>query len=324
MRLRVIDLRQGEETAEDFKQDVLRGLSADPKRIPPKYFYDSRGSELFEKICELPEYYPTRTEMAILRDHSASIARRIGPGATLIELGSGNSAKVRLLLNHLQSPAAYVPIDIAQAILLESAERLSREYPGLAIVPIRADYTGLLNRLHGAIGDRSSKVIFFPGSTLGNLEREEASEFLSGCARFLGPGGRMILGVDRVKDIRILEAAYNDTQGVTANFNLNLLLRMNRELGADFHPEHFRHHAFFNEREQAIEMHLISRREQTVHIAGQPILLGRNERIHTECSRKYTSESLDALITSAGFRRLDEWMDPDQWFCVAVLEVSEK
>lgn len=322
MKPRVIDLRPVEETVEDFKRDVLHGLLSRPKRIPPKYFYDSRGSELFEKICGLPEYYPTRTEFGILRDHAAVITERIGPGATLIELGSGNSAKARILLDQLPRPLAYVPIDISQSILLESAEKLSREYPDLPIVPIRADYTGVLDSLDGALGDRPNKVIFFPGSTLGNLEPDEALGFLSGCARLLGTGGRMLLGVDLVKEIQVLEAAYNDSQSVTATFNLNLLLRMNRELGSDFHPEHFRHHAYFSPGEQRVEMHLVSRREQTVRLAGRLIPFGRDETIHTESSRKFTRESLDALIVPAGFKRLEDWTDPRGFFQVVLLEVG--
>ncbi len=323
MKLNVIDLHGAEETTLDFERDVLQGLLARRKRLPPKYFYDHRGSELFERICGLPEYYPTRTELAILREHAGDMGRAIGRRATLIELGSGASVKTRLLLDQLPEPEAYLPVDISREFLRESSEKLAEDYFNLAVVPVCADYSTFVYSLRVALADRANKVVFFPGSTIGNLERAQATEFLAGCAGLLGSGGRMLVGFDLVKEVRILEAAYNDAQGVTALFNLNLLERINRELGADFDLSAFQHHAYFNLSEQRIEMHLISRREQVVRIAGQSISFGHEETIHTESSHKYTLESFDAMARPAGFRRVREWLDPDRHFCVALLETSE-
>ena len=272
------DLAPGEES---FRDAILKGLGRAPKSIPCKFFYDARGSALFEAICRLPEYYPTRTEVAILEENAAEIAAQIGPHSRLIEFGSGASTKARILLEALDRPAAYVPVDISREHLRDAAISLAEDFPLLPVVAVCADYTRAfpLPPLPGPIGKR---VGFFPGSTIGNFEPDAAVDFLTNYARILGPGGEMLIGVDLKKDPAILDAAYNDRARVTAAFNLNLIERINRELDGDLDIDRFDHVALYNEAEGRIEIYIRSLANQEAWIAGTPILFTKGELIHTE------------------------------------------
>jgi len=296
---------------------VLRGLTSDVKTLPPSLFYDTVGAELFEQICELPEYYPTRTELSILREHSADLAAAAGESVALIEYGSGAGTKVRLLLDQLQRPVAYVPVDVSQAQLLRVAEARAAQYPGLQVLPVCADYTQplLLPKLPAA----ARRVAFFPGSTIGNFHPTEAAAFLHRVRHTVGLQGGMILGVDRRKDPQVLHDAYNDAAGVTAAFNLNLLTRLNRTLSATFDLGTFRHVAFFNDAASRIEMHLESTIAQRVRVADVEITFEAGETIHTECSYKYDEARLDALAEAGGFRIETLYTDARDWFWVAWL-----
>jgi dimethylhistidine N-methyltransferase len=298
--------------------DVLRGLCAARKTLPPKLFYDDAGARLFEEICALDEYYLTRTELSILRSRVGEIAALAGSKAALIEYGSGAGVKVRLLLDAFDAPAAYVPIDISGAQLARVASELRAEYPDVEIVPVCADYTRPLQLPSLPVDARP--VAFFPGSTIGNFHPAEAAAFLSRVRRTVGPSGAIILGVDRRKDSRILNAAYDDAAGVTAEFNRNVLRRINRELGADFDLSAFAHRAFFNEDSGRIEMHLESMRPQTVHVAGQAIAFEAGETIWTESSYKYDERSFATLLCAAGLRATQRWTDANDWFWIAFLE----
>ena len=323
MRATAIDLGplQGfhdlEPAVEEFRAAVLNGLAGPQKRIPAKFFYDAEGSRLFDAICALAEYYPTRTEIGILDRHSGDIAQAIGPDATLVEFGSGSSVKIRILLDAMPDLAAYVPIDISRDHLVAAARAVADDHEGLAVVPVCADYSGPValppdlprHRLAG----------FFPGSTIGNFAPTQAAAFLKQVATLLGPGSGLLIGVDLQKDEAILNAAYNDAEGVTAAFNLNLLARINRELGGDFDPDGFAHRACYNAARACIEMHLISRRHQSVTIAGRKFEFQHGETIHTEDSHKYTVESFHALAGAAGWRAEQVWTDPDQLFSVHYL-----
>ncbi|MBU1360866.1 MAG: L-histidine N(alpha)-methyltransferase [Gammaproteobacteria bacterium] len=302
----------------DFGRDLIAGLSREARSIPPKFFYDAAGSALFDRICDLPEYYPTRTELRILTECAPQIASHIGSQAEIIEFGAGSLTKVRLLLDALDAPRRYVPIDISGEHLQAAAERLRADYPQLTVQPVVADYTMpmVLPPQGGATGKR---VGFFPGSTLGNFSPNEAFAFLQLAQRMLRGGG-LLLGVDLVKDPALLHAAYNDAQGVTAAFNLNLLARANAELDADFDPEGFTHAAFYNAPLRRIEMHLVSRRAQTVSIEGQEFTFDEGESIHTENSHKFTVDGLRALAVRAGFRPAAVWTDPERLFSVHWLE----
>jgi dimethylhistidine N-methyltransferase len=306
------DLAPGEET---FRDAVLRGLGGAPKSIPCKFLYDARGSALFEAICCLPEYYPTRTEIAILEEKAGEIARQIGPHGRLVEFGSGASTKVRILLRALDRPAAYVPVDISREHLRDAAGSLAEDFPSLPVVAVCADYTRSfpLPPLPGPDGKR---VGFFPGSTIGNFEPDAAVDFLANYARILGPGGEMLIGVDRKKDPGILNAAYNDSAGVTAEFNLNLLVRINRELDGDLDLNRFEHVAFYNQTEGRIEIYIRSLANQEAWIAGRPILFAKGELIHTEYSYKYSVLEFQALAARAGFNPVDTWTDPADLFSV--------
>ncbi|MDA1131769.1 MAG: L-histidine N(alpha)-methyltransferase, partial [Proteobacteria bacterium] len=264
----VRDLSPGIET---FRTDVLDGLSRPQKSIPSKYFYDATGSQLFQDITELDEYYPTRTELDLLTAAAAELANLFGPGARLIEFGAGSLQKIRVLLKAMLSPEAFVPIDISKEHLVESAMALEREFPDIEIRPVVADFTTDLEPklLGGAAGQK--RIAFFPGSTIGNFSPAEAEAFIGRVARLVGPGGGFLVGVDLKKDGEVLRDAYNDAQGVTAAFNRNLLVRINRELGGDFEPEQFRHHALYNEDEGRVEMHLVSSRPQTVELGNTVI-----------------------------------------------------
>jgi dimethylhistidine N-methyltransferase len=303
-----------------FLQDLQRALAAPPHAISPKYFYDAEGSRLFDRICELPEYYPTRTERAILAHHAADIAREIGTGCDLVEFGAGSCSKVRLLLDELK-PRRYLPIDISAEHLEQSAGELEREHPGLLVLPVAGDYTAgvhLPPRLVGA-----PRVGFFPGSTIGNFTPAEALQFLRMAARLLRGGG-LLLGADLVKDPAALHAAYNDAQGVTAAFNLNLLARANRELGADFDLGGFWHAAFFNAAQSRIEMHLVSRRAQRVSLGGECYELDEGLALHTENSYKFSIAGLRRLAEQAGFRAEAVWTDPQRLFSVHWLRAPER
>jgi len=302
--------------APDVSQDeeeILKGLTAEQKQISPKYFYDQRGSELFDEICRLPEYYPTRTELKLMEQHLDEVAQLVGPRAAVIEFGAGSNVKVRKLLEHLIEPAAYVPVEISADYLLQQAEELARDYPAVHVQPVFADFTQPFELPdHPVTPERN--LIFFPGSTIGNFTRSEARELLQVMRHEARPGGALLIGVDLRKDAAILHAAYNDSRGVTAKFNLNVLRRLNRELDADFRLEDFRHQAIYDEAEGRIEMRLLSVRAQTVSLAGQEIDFERDEFIITEYSHKYTLEQFGTLAKDAGFEPHSCWVDDDSLF----------
>ncbi len=304
---------------------VLAGLTASPKTLPATLLYDARGARLFEWITTLPEYYVTRTELAILRAHAPAMAAAAGPGCTLIELGSGPATKVRLLLDAFQHfgnaarPTAYVPVDVAAGQLRAVTRALRAAYPALRVRPVVADYTRTLDLGPLPPGRR---VVFFPGSTIGNFHPQEAVDFLRGVARLCGAGGAVLLGVDRAKDAAVLHRAYNDAAGVTARFNRNVLRRLNRECGATFDPRRFRHYAFYNPPAGRVEMHLVSRAAHAVEVAGVPARFARGESIWTESSYKYRPRGVAALAAAAGFRVAHTWTDPRAWCEVAWLDVT--
>jgi dimethylhistidine N-methyltransferase len=295
-----------------FAADMARALATQPRAISPKYFYDARGSQLFDAICELPEYYPTRTELSILRTHAPEIAAQMGPRAEIVEFGAGSCAKVGLLLDAMDSPARYLPIDISGEHLAAAAAELRARYPAVDVQPVVADYTQRL-LLPAQVPEAGQRVGFFPGSTIGNFTPTEALHFLQVAGQVLR-GGALLLGADLIKDPAVLHAAYSDAQGVTAQFNLNLLRRANRELGTDFVVEQFAHSAFYNAPLQRIEMHLVSRRRQQVTLAGESYLFEEGETLHTENSHKFTVDGLRALATRAGFRPGPVWTDPARMF----------
>jgi len=306
------------DTIGDFAQALVAGLSGRPKSIPCKYFYDQTGSLLFERICELPEYYPTRTELSLLESRAPDIAALIGPAAELVEFGAGASRKVRLLLDALKSPRSFIPIDISGAHLRDAAAKLAAAYPGLQVRPVVADYTRPFALPQLAAGARR-RIGFFPGSTIGNFTRVEALAFLRAAARLLSGGG-MLIGVDLVKDPGILHAAYNDASGVTAAFNKNVLARANAELGANFDLARFAHYAFYNPRDQRIEMHLMSLARQRVRVLGHEIAFIEGETIHTEDSHKYTLDGFRVLAAEAGFVPRAAWTDPARLFSLHWLD----
>jgi dimethylhistidine N-methyltransferase len=303
-----------------MREEVLAGLQAPRKRLSPKFFYDARGAELFERITTLAEYYPTRTELGILEQRVDEIAEMVGSRVALIEYGSGAGRKVRLLLEALETPVAYVPIDISGEQLERVAASLRDDYPDVEIHPYRADYTRPLDLPRFPQARR--RVAFFPGSTIGNFEPDAAIDFLRRIRHGVEDNGALILGVDRRKDPAVLERAYNDAEGVTAAFNLNLLTRLNRELGATFDLERFRHRAVFNEAASRIEMHLESVADQVVTVAGVAVPFRAGETIWTESSYKYDHARLEALVGEAGFTIHHCWTDPDEHFWVAVLEAA--
>lgn len=296
-----------------FGADLLAALATRPRSISPKYFYDVVGSQLFDRICDLPEYYPTRTELSILERCAGEMAQLAGPGAEIVEFGAGSLRKVRLLLEAFEAPARYVPIDISGDHLGEAATALRADFPGLDVHPVAGDYTQRLELPPPPAAGR--RIGFFPGSTLGNFAPAEALEFLQRAAGVLR-GGALLLGADLVKDPQVLHAAYNDSQGVTAAFNLNVLARANRELGTDFDLAQFDHYAFYNAPQRRIEMHLVSREQQSVRLAGQRFELEEGESLHTENSYKFTVDGLRALARRAGFRPGPVWTDPQRLFSV--------
>jgi len=300
-----------------FEAAVVQGLSAPRKSIPFRFLYDAAGSALFEKICEQPEYYPTRTEMRILEREAPSIARLAGPRAQLVELGSGAGQKINLLLDALTDPAAYISVEISRAALLEAAARLADERPELDIHAVWADYSTPFALPLRA--DAGRVVGFFPGSSIGNFEPAQARNFLSLWARRLGPDADMIVGVDLIKPVEVLERAYDDAAGVTAAFSLNLLRRANRELHADFDLAGFRHEARYQAATGAVEIHLVSQCRQTVHVAGHDFAFAEGERLHIENSHKYDIEGFADLARQAGFQWHTAWTDPKRWFSVHYL-----
>ncbi len=307
--------------ADSFKTDVLAGLRAPQKHIPAKYFYDELGSQLFERITEQPEYYPTRCEMSILRDRAGEIARLITPGSAIVEFGSGSNKKARLLLQAAPALAAYVPVDISGEMLEREAADLRADFPELKVLPVAADFTTGFD-LPDEAQDAPRRIGFFPGSTIGNFEPPDAVEFLRNAGRILGRDGVLIVGADLVKPAEILNAAYDDAAGVTADFNLNLLTRINRELGGTFDREGFAHRAFFNEARSRIEMHLVSRRPQTVKVGSQAFAFRDGETIHTENSYKYSVESFAALARKVGWRPAGVWTDPAGYFSIQAFRLA--
>jgi dimethylhistidine N-methyltransferase len=299
-----------------FASDAITGLSHHPKQLPPKYFYDATGSELFEQITRLPEYYPTRTELGILRDRSAEIASIIPTHAALVEFGAGAPTKARLLLAACEF-AAYVPVDISGDFLNAQARDLRKDFPHLKIYPVTADFTApfILPDQVAAM----PKVGFFPGSTLGNFEPHEASRFLRGARNILGEGAYMLIGVDLEKNERTLYDAYNDAAGVTARFNLNILARVNRELGGNFDLSAFAHRAIYNRDRHRIEMYLVSKKPQTARLQGRSFSFRAGESIHTESSYKYSTDRFNALAKGAGWTPIAAWTDPERMFSVHAL-----
>jgi len=311
------DLAPGEES---FRDAVLNGFGQGRKSIPCKFLYDARGSALFEEICRLPEYYLTRTEIAILAENAADIAAVMGPHSRLIEFGSGGSHKARILLEALDRPAAYVPVDISREHLRQAAAGVAADFPLLPVIAVCADYTAAF-RLPPLPGPSGKRVGFFPGSTIGNFEPAAAERFLANCAHILGHSGEIIIGVDLKKDAAILDAAYNDRAGITAAFNLNLLGRINRELDGDLDLDRFAHRAFYNDREGRIEIYIESLADQRARIAGRHFRFAAGELIHTEYSYKYSARDFRALAARAGFRPVATWTDPNDLFSLHYLRL---
>src|SRR5450432_873386 len=303
-----------------FAGDVIDGLSQQPKQLSPKYFYDVAGSELFEQITLLPEYYPTRTELGILRDRGAAISADVPRGAALVEFGAGSTTKVRLLLNECDF-GAYVPVDISGDFLKAQADALRKDFPDLDVYPVTADFTAPFALPDPVVA--MPKVGFFPGSTLGNFEPHEACSFLRSARDILGERAQMVIGVDLEKDERVLYEAYNDKAGVTARFNLNVLERINRELGGNFDLSAFTHRAIYNRDRHRIEMHLISRKAQTVRVLGRSFSFRAGESIHTESSYKYSLERFTALARGSGWTPRESWTDAAGMFSVHALLTSD-
>jgi len=296
-----------------FRADVCAGLSRPQKQLPAKYFYDATGSRLFDRITELDEYYPTRTELAIMSRHAGAIAAQCGPRCLLVELGAGSLVKVRLLLDRLDRPAGYVPIDVSGEHLLTAARELAHDYPDLGVFPVAADFTRNVS-LPSVPAAR--RVVYFPGSTIGNFDPPEADALLRSMARLVGHNGGVLLGVDLRKATAVLEPAYNDARGVTAAFNRNLLVRINRELGGDFHPAAFRHHAYYNSERSRVEMHLVSATDQHVRVGNRTFGFRSGETIHTENSYKYDLTDLSARAAGCGLRADETWTDDNGYFAV--------
>ena len=318
MRQRAVRFYDEHASSTTLQDEVLEGLTSRPKRLAPKFFYDERGSRLFDAICELPEYYPTRAEMAILESCAQEVARLAGPECTLIELGSGASKKIRLLLEALR-PRQYVGIDISREFLLESVKLLAHDYPWLEVHAACADFARNLELPDDAGPGR--KLVFFPGSTIGNFEPGEALPFLQRVRRLVQPEGALLIGVDLKKDPQVLHRAYNDSEGITAAFNLNLLERLRTELGAELDPRNFRHRAFYNTVRGRIEMHLVSRCPQEIRVLGRRFHFATNESIHTENSYKYSVEEFHALARGAGLFPRQVWLDAERLFSVHYLSV---
>lgn len=313
--IKLLDLEPAED---DLAGDVLAGLAASPKRLPSKYFYDATGSKLFERICELPEYYLTRTELAIMRGKAGEMGAAIGPDVRLVEYGSGAGLKTRLLLQALAEPAAYVPVEISRSALVASVERLADEFPGIEMLPVCADFTQPILLPTPSRAPRRT-VVYFPGSTLGNFENAVALRLLKQMRELVGPGGAVLLGLDLKKDPTVIEAAYNDAAGITAEFTLNLLSRLNRELDADFELQHFSHRARYDETAGRIQTDIVSLDAQQVRVAGQPVQFDAGEAMLVEYSCKYNQADIDSLAERAGLGVEQSWTDPDGLFSVQLL-----
>ncbi|HKJ70524.1 MAG TPA: L-histidine N(alpha)-methyltransferase [Gammaproteobacteria bacterium] len=306
---------------DEFLADLLAGLSAPPYALSPKYLYDRRGSELFDRICEQEAYYPTRTELGIFAKRGPEMAERVGPGALVVELGSGSSNKTRALLDHLEDPAAYVPVEISGDHLQAAAERIQAAYPDLGVRPVCADSTRDF-RLPRPPRTPGHTLLYFPGSTIGNFDPDDARAFLARLAALAGPGGGLLIGVDLAKDTGVLERAYDDPEGVTAAFNRNLLTRMQNELGAELDPAGFIHRAEFNGELGCVEMHLVSLRQQVIRVGGREFPFAAGQSLRTERSYKYTLAGFETLARKAGWTVTTVWTDDRQWFSVQYLEAG--
>ncbi len=307
---------EGVEEPSQFYRDVIDGLQKPQKTLPSKYFYDKRGSELFEQICELEEYYLTRTEFSIMRQNMDNIAGRLGSNIQLIELGSGSSLKTRMLLDHVPDIHSYVPVDISDNFLSDVADELQTEYPDLNIIPVAADYTRPFEL--PAKDPKTRRISYYPGSTIGNFTKEKAGNFIKLIAELVKPDGGLLIGFDLLKKEETLIAAYDDEKGVTAKFNKNILRRINNELEGSFNLDAFKHRAVFNEEKHRIEMHLVSKIDQKVNILDSHIDFKKGEHIHTESSHKYSLESFEQL-TKDHFQLVKTWMDKDEMFAVQFL-----
>ena len=305
------------EPEEDFATSLIAGLSRQPKQLACKFFYDAEGSHLFDAICAMPEYYQTRTELALLARHAGEIARLIGPDIEIVEFGAGALTKIRILLDALERPTAYSPLDISGDYLGQVVRALAGDYPALTLRPIVADFTQPL--AIPALAGTPRRAGFFPGSTIGNFRPDAAAALLRRMRATLNGGG-LLIGVDLVKDPRRLHAAYNDSAGITEAFNKNLLVRANRDLGADFDLDGFAHYAPYNSAAHRIEMYLVSLKRQSVHVAGRRFDFAPGEPVHTEDSHKYTIEAFRELAAHAGFRPRAVWTDPERLFSLHWLE----
>ncbi len=303
----------------EFAQAVLTGLSRSPRGIPCRFFYDAEGSALFEEITQLAEYYPTRTETALLASHGAEIAEHVGGGVVLVEFGSGSARKTSLLLDALDEVRAYIPIDVSEASLAEATERLKARHPGLTVLPLIADFTK--SCALPPVSGHARKLGYFSGSTIGNLSHTAARAFLEDAAHLLGPGSTLLLGVDLKKSLDILLPAYNDASGVTAAFNLNLLARINRELDGTFDLERFAHEAIYDDAAGRMEIYIVSLAEQKASVLGRTCACGAGERIHTENSHKYTVAEFQALAESVGWQPVEAWTDKAKLFSLHLLRL---
>lgn len=317
MNKNLLKVKKFEPEIEDILSEVIDGFEKPQKQLPSKLFYDKRGSQLFDQICELEEYYPTRTEVGIMEQNIDTICSVLGENCLLIELGSGSSIKIRLLIENLINPAGYVPIDISEEHLTDSAKILAQDYPQLRIMPVYADYTQPFS-LPNFDFPYSRKVVYYPGSTIGNFPPESAKRFIDRVAEWAGKGSGLLIGVDLIKDVKTLEDAYNDHKGVTAEFNLNILRRLNREIGSDFNIGKWEHNAFYNENENRIEMHLVSLTDQEVRVNGTRYRFRKDETILTEYSYKYAVEGFKNLVSDS-FSVDEVWTDKENKFSIQYL-----
>ncbi len=306
----------------DFLKDVIWGLRQRQKQLACKYFYNERGSKLFDDICQLEEYYPTRTETALLKKYGKEIANHIGSEVCLIEYGCGSLVKIRILLDALDRPSLFIPIDISEEHLLRAAKNLAAQYQDLRVLPQVADFTQTLVLPEQALSRNIKRVGFFPGSTIGNFNHNEAVKFLNGISKTVGPNGGLLIGVDMKKDPEILIRAYDDSSGVTASFNLNLILRINQELGGNFDISAFKHKALYNKTKGRVELHLVSLKQQIANVQGFKFSFDEGETIHTENSYKYHTKEFSSLAEEAGFATIKTWVDEKQLFSIHYLKVS--
>lgn len=316
------DLLEFTPATETFFRDVVDGLTQRPRALPCKYFYDERGSQLFDEICETDEYYVTRTELEIMERYAGEMAEQIGPGVMLVEYGSGACLKTRILLDHLHEPVAYVPVDISRDHLKQTADGLAKRYPEFEILPVSADFTEEFE-LPVSQQKATHNAVYFPGSTIGNFRPEAAEAMLRRIVALCGCGGGLLIGIDLQKDVDTIESAYNDSSGVTAEFNLNLLHRINRELDGDVEIEQFEHSAQYNEELGRVELHLVSNCDQQITVGNQSFEIADGEKIHTEYSHKYTIEGFAELAASAGLTLRKQWTDPKHHFAVLHLAVLD-